>query len=207
MSFVLLSQKYHSCRQRQIFCTGHEISSHVTREILMLEIKSSELKCYWASCIQTRLNLYIHLLEKLHSKLSFYICVERYIHINFTKLKLWFSRIQMFRNHHPVLASFVSTWHSWSYHRERSFSWGNASMRSNCKAFSQLVIKGERPLVGGTISGLVVLGSSIREQAEQARWGKPVKSIPPWPLHQLLLPDLLEFQSWLPLVMNSSMEV
>ena len=41
-------------------------------------------------------------------------------------------------------------------------------MRSNCKAFSQLVIKGERPLVGGTISGLVVLGS-IREQAEQTR--------------------------------------
>jgi hypothetical protein len=40
-------------------------------------------------------------------------------------------------------------------------------MRSYCKAFSQLMIKGERPLVGGTISGLVVLGS-IREQAEQA---------------------------------------
>jgi hypothetical protein len=30
-------------------------------------------------------------------------------------------------------------------------------MMSNCKAFSQLVIKGERPLVGGTISGMVVL--------------------------------------------------
>jgi hypothetical protein len=56
-----------------------------------------------------------------------------------------------------VLASFVSTWHSWSYHRKRSFSWGNASIRSNCEAFSQLVIKGERPLVGGTISGLVIL--------------------------------------------------
>jgi hypothetical protein len=56
-----------------------------------------------------------------------------------------------------VLANFVSTSHSWSYHRKRSFSWGNASMRSSCKAFSQLVIKGERPLVGGTISGLVVL--------------------------------------------------
>jgi hypothetical protein len=41
-------------------------------------------------------------------------------------------------------------------------------MRSNCKAFSQLEIKGERPPVGGAISGLVVLGS-IREQAEQAR--------------------------------------
>jgi hypothetical protein len=67
-------------------------------------------------------------------------------------------------------------------------------MRSNCKAFSQLVIKGERPLVGGNISGLVVLGS-IREQAEQARGGKPVKNILPLPLHQILLPDLLEFQS------------
>jgi hypothetical protein len=67
-------------------------------------------------------------------------------------------------------------------------------MRSNSKAFSQLVIKGERPLVGGTISGLVVLGS-IREQAEQARGGKPVKNMPPWPLYRLLLSDLLEFQS------------
>jgi hypothetical protein len=67
-------------------------------------------------------------------------------------------------------------------------------MRSNCKAFSQLVIKGERPLVGGTISGLAVLGS-IREQAEQARGSKPVKNIPPLPLHQLLLLDLLEIQS------------
>jgi hypothetical protein len=67
-------------------------------------------------------------------------------------------------------------------------------MRSNCKAFSQLVIKGERPLVGGTISGLEVLGS-IREQAEQTRGVKPVKNVSPWPLHQLLLPDLLELQS------------
>jgi hypothetical protein len=51
-------------------------------------------------------------------------------------------------------------------------------MRSSCEAFSQLVIKGERPLVGGTISGLVILGS-IRQQAEQARGGKPVRNIPP----------------------------
>jgi hypothetical protein len=48
--------------------------------------------------------------------------------------------------------------------------------------------------MGGTISGLVVLGS-IRKQAEQGRGSKPVKNIPPWPLHQLLLLDLLEFQS------------
>ena len=67
-------------------------------------------------------------------------------------------------------------------------------MRSGCKAFSQLVIKGGGPLMGGTISGLVVLGS-IREQAEKARVSKPVINIPPWPLHQLLLPDLLESQS------------
>jgi hypothetical protein len=67
-------------------------------------------------------------------------------------------------------------------------------MRSSCGAFSQLVIKGERPLVSVTISGLVVLGS-IRKQAEQVRGSKPIRNVPPWPLHQLLLPDLLEFQS------------
>jgi hypothetical protein len=67
-------------------------------------------------------------------------------------------------------------------------------MRSSCGAFSQLVIKGERLLVGGTISGLVDLGS-IREQAEQARGSKPVENIPSWPLYQLLLLDLLEIQS------------
>jgi hypothetical protein len=78
--------------------------------------------------------------------------------------------------------------------QRKEISWGNASTRSSCKAFSQLVIKGERLLVGGTISLLVVLGY-IREQAEQARGSKSVKSIPPWPLHKLLLSDLLEFQS------------
>jgi hypothetical protein len=66
-------------------------------------------------------------------------------------------------------------------------------MRSKCRAFSQLVIKGERPFMGGTILWAGNLGS-IREQAEQARGGKPVKNIPPWPLHQLLLCDLLEVQ-------------
>jgi hypothetical protein len=78
-------------------------------------------------------------------------------------------------------------------------------MRSSYKAFSQLVIKRGGPM-GGAISGLVVLGS-IREQAEQARGSKPVSNIPRWPLHQLLLPDLLEFQSSLPLVMKSNVEV
>ena len=67
-------------------------------------------------------------------------------------------------------------------------------MRSSCGAFSQLVINGGGPVVGGAIPGLVVL-SSIRKQAKQARGSKPVSNIPPWPLHQLLFPDLLEFQS------------
>jgi hypothetical protein len=49
--------------------------------------------------------------------------------------------------------------------KERRFSWGSSSRRSSCGAFSQLVIKGGGPFVGGTISGLVVLGS-IREQIE-----------------------------------------
>jgi hypothetical protein len=44
--------------------------------------------------------------------------------------------------------------------------------------------------VGGTISGLVVLGS-IRKHAEQARGNKSVRNIPPGPLHQLLFLDLL----------------
>jgi hypothetical protein len=88
-----------------------------------------------------------------------------------------------------VLVSFVSTWHSWSYHRERSFSWGNASMRYNCKAFSQLVIKGEGPLVGGTISGLGCLGfykragwASQRRQASKEHPSMASASAPAsWP--------------------------
>jgi hypothetical protein len=46
-----------------------------------------------------------------------------------------------------------------------------------------------------------------RKQAEQAKGSNPIRNTPPWPLHQLLLPALCEFQSRLPLVMNSNMEV
>ena len=67
-------------------------------------------------------------------------------------------------------------------------------MRSRCPAFSQLVIKVGGPIVGGAIPGLVILGS-IRKQIEQARESKPVRNTPLWPLHQLLIPELLEFQS------------
>jgi hypothetical protein len=66
-------------------------------------------------------------------------------------------------------------------------------MRSSYVAFSQFVIKGGGYIVGGAIPMLVVLGS-IREQTGQVRGSKSVRNIPPWPLHQFLLPDLLEFQ-------------
>ena len=51
-------------------------------------------------------------------------------------------------------------------------------------------------MVGGSIPGLVVLGS-IRKQAEQDRGIKPVSSISLWPLHPLHLqvPTLCEFLS------------
>jgi hypothetical protein len=64
-------------------------------------------------------------------------------------------------------------------------------MRSSTKVFSQVVIKGGSAHCGWCHPW----AGSIREQAEQARRSKPVSNIPPWPLHQLLLPDLLEFQS------------
>jgi hypothetical protein len=67
------------------------------------------------------------------------------------------------------------------------------------------VIKRRGPIVGDAILGLLVLGS-IRKQAEQGRGSKPVSNISPWSLHQLLLPDLLEFQSRLPLVINSNVK-
>ena len=55
-----------------------------------------------------------------------------------------------------VLAGFMCQLDTgWSYHRERSFSWGTASTRSSCGAFSQLVIKEGGPIVGGAIPGLV----------------------------------------------------
>jgi hypothetical protein len=48
--------------------------------------------------------------------------------------------------------------------------------------------------VGDGIPGLGALGS-IRKQAEQVRERKPISNIPPWSLHQFLLPVLLDFQS------------
>jgi hypothetical protein len=70
-------------------------------------------------------------------------------------------------------------------------------MRSSCKAFSQLEIKGERAPCGW---GHPWAGSPgfYKKANEQARGSKPVRNIPPWPLHQLFLtclsssPDFLD---------------
>jgi hypothetical protein len=51
-------------------------------------------------------------------------------------------------------------------------------MRSSRKAFSQLVIKGRRSIVGSAVPGLIVQGS-IRKQAEQGKGSKLVRNIPP----------------------------
>jgi hypothetical protein len=67
-------------------------------------------------------------------------------------------------------------------------------MRSSCKAFFSISDQGGKAPCGWDHLWAGNLGS-VREQAEQA-WGrKPVKNIPPWLLLQLLLSDLLEFQS------------
>jgi hypothetical protein len=76
---------------------------------------------------------------------------------------------------------------SQSYHRERRLPWGNASIRSSCRAFSQLVIKGSRVYCGW--SHPWAGGPGFCEKAGWASHGsKSVSSTPPWPLHQFLPP-------------------
>jgi hypothetical protein len=78
---------------------------------------------------------------------------------------------------------------SCSCHRERSLPWGNASMSSSCKAFSQLVIKGGRAHCGWCHSWAGSPG-----YYKQSKLSKSVSSIPPWLLHQLLPPG--SFPVW-----------
>ena len=66
-------------------------------------------------------------------------------------------------------------------------------MRSNCKGIFSISDQGGKAPCEWDHPWAGSLGS-IRKQAEQARGSKSVKNIPPWPLYQLLLPDLLEFQ-------------
>ena len=60
----------------------------------------------------------------------------------------------------------------------------------------------------GAIPWLVILGS-IRKKAEQVMGNKPVSSVPPWPLISscIQVPALFVFLSWLPSMMDYSVEV
>jgi hypothetical protein len=75
-----------------------------------------------------------------------------------------------------ILAGFVCQLDtSWSYHKERSLPWGNASMISSCKAFSQLVIKGGRAHCGWCHSwaGSLVFykkASWARQRKQASKW-------------------------------------
>jgi hypothetical protein len=142
-----------------------------------------------------------------------------------------------FLGRHNVLAGSVCQLNtSWSYHRERSLPWGNASMRSSCKVFSQLLIKAGGPsLLWVVPSTTIVVLCSIRNTIlycivlfyknpiqhtigsigfyKKGSWAsqgnKPVSNIPPWPVHLLCLqvPTLCDSLSWLPLVMISNVEL
>jgi hypothetical protein len=88
------------------------------------------------------------------------LCILSYQHKDLVKLSLILIEIHFVKinikmyNLWGALAGFVSQLDiSWSYHRERILPRGNASMRSRCKSFSQLVIKGGRTTVGAAIPG------------------------------------------------------
>ena len=78
------------------------------------------------------------------------------------------------------------------HQRGKSLNWGNASMRSSYKVFSQLVINGGRAqqMVGGTVPRLVIL-CFIRKHTEQARGYQPVSCR--WRLHFCFLAT----QTWI----------
>jgi hypothetical protein len=98
----------------------------------------------------------------------------------------------------------VSTWHRLELSQRKEFQLGKCFHEIQLWDVFSISDQGGRAPCGWCHLWACSLGS--REQAEQARGGKTVKNIPPWPLHQLLLPDLLQFQSWLPSVMNSNVE-
>jgi hypothetical protein len=84
-------------------------------------------------------------------------------------------------NDASVLAGFVCQLDtSWSYHRERSLPWGSASMRSSCKAFSQLVIKDGKAHCGWCHPWAGSSGFYMK--ASWTSQGKQASNIPPWTL-------------------------
>ena len=100
-----------------------------------------------------------------------------------------------------VLVDFVSTWHKLKLLQRKAPPWDSA-----VRHFLNLWSRQEgpvhcewcHPLAGRP--GFYKKGSWVSQ-------GKQASNIPPWSLHQLLLPDLLGFQFWLSLVTSSDMEM
>jgi hypothetical protein len=98
------------------------------------------------------------------------------------------------------MESFVSTWNKLELSERREGQLRKCLQKIQIQGIFLISDQWRRvqPIVGGAIPRLVVLGS-IRKQAEQAMWNKPVCNTLPW-LHQFLLqvPFLFEFLSWPP---------
>jgi hypothetical protein len=77
----------------------------------------------------------------------------------------------------PVLTCFMCHLDTgWSYYWERSFSWGSASLRSNCWAFHQRSL----PVSSGSLSPPSGLQSFSHTQY-QIRFPSPLQSLPTFP--------------------------
>ena len=88
---------------------------------------------------------------------------------------------------------------SWSYHRERSLPWGNASMRSSCKAFSQLVIKGEGAHCGWCHPWAGSLGFY-----KKASWASQGKQANKWHPSVVSASAPASWPAWVPVLTSSS---
>jgi hypothetical protein len=99
----------------------------------------------------------------------------------------------------------VSTWHNLESSERKKPQLRECLHEIQLKAIFSISDQWERaqPTVNGAKPWLMVLGS-IRKRAEQVRGSKPVRSTPPWPLHQFLLPGsfpvwnliLTSFKKW-----------
>ena len=86
----------------------------------------------------------------------------------------------------------VLTWHRLKLSPRKEHHLGKCLHEIHLWGIFSLGDQGGRGHCGWCNSWAGVLGS-IRKKTEQARESHPVSNISPWPLHQLLLPELLEF--------------
>jgi hypothetical protein len=96
----------------------------------------------------------------------------------------------------------VSTWHRLGLSQRKELQLGKCHHDIQLWGIFSITDQG-----GKDPCGLDHLWAGSLGFYKRGGWAiKPVKNIPPWPLHQLLLPDLPEFQSWHPLVTDSNVK-